>query len=392
MNSIERIFHPSRRIHSMAAALELALLALLAGWVLTTWRYPAGDFLNNAWAPARLLWLGGNSPYDQAAASQLLAGAATSPGAASRLDSSGPAALLAPVFPPARTGGEPVVPGPVCLAVDGGCPTEPVEGCRSSFAPCPDGAHALSPALNALMLGQVTAFAVVVLVAGALAADRGRVRLAGFLMAWALIKPQLTPLILLALGVWVWQGRRLRQLLIGGIVRSGHRPGAHHRAATDHRRRVRERTAHQPAMATCQPAGPRARSDRQGRCRIRNLAHPRHRRPVGDLPRLASTALPAGCRLDVGAHSIGHALRVELGSSAPAAADGARLPVDTGLAGRRLVDRPGPDRRWLPLDRAARAERQPLVHLGALRGDGFGLGDARWGLSPVVSESSTYGC
>ncbi len=216
MNSIERIFHPSRRIHSMAAALELALLALLAGWVLTTWRYPAGDFLNNAWAPARLLWLGGNSPYDQAAASQLLAGAATSPVLQAVWT---PLAL--PLFLPLSF----LPPGLAAnlwfLAQFAWLLMAAALLSRSKAAG-PRSLLALTvlmlfpPALNALMLGQVTAFAVVVLVAGALAADRGRVRLAGFLMAWALIKPQLTPLILLALGVWVWQGRRLRQLLIGG--------------------------------------------------------------------------------------------------------------------------------------------------------------------------------
>lgn len=192
------------------------MLISLAGWVLTTWRYPAGDFLNNAWAPARLLWLGGNSPYDQAAASQLLAGAATSPVLQAIWT---PLAL--PLFLPLSFIPPSLAANLWFLAHFAWLLMAAALLSRSKAA----GPRSLltltvlmlfPPALNALMLGQVTAFAVVILVAGALAAEQGRAHLAGFLMTWALIKPQLTPLVFLAVGIWAWRRGYGRQLLEGG--------------------------------------------------------------------------------------------------------------------------------------------------------------------------------
>jgi len=201
-------------------ALEVVLLALLTGWVLITWHYPAGDFLNNAWAPARLLWLG-SSPYDQAAATHLLAGHTTQPVLRAMWTPLALPLFLPLSFIPPRLAANLWFLahfGWLFLAI-----TLPVLRQATSAGGWLRALPLLlfPPALNGLMLGQVTAFVVVLLLAGALTARQGHPRLAGFLMAGALIKPQLTPLLFLAVGIWALQRGCGRQIVEGGLAALG---------------------------------------------------------------------------------------------------------------------------------------------------------------------------
>jgi len=379
MNLLKQVSPARRRIHSMAhstgrSALEAVLLTLLVGWVLITWRYPAGDFLNNAWAPARLLWLGG-SPYDQATAAHLLAGHTTQPVLRAMWT---PLAL--PVFlplsfiPPATAANLWFLAhfGWLFLAI-----TLPVLR-QDAFAGGWMRALPLllfPPALNGLMLGQVTAFIVVLLLAGTLAARQGRPRLAGFLMAGALIKPQLTPLVFLMMGMWALRQGCVRQILAGGLAGLGGglavviiwRPALLREYGAALQSNPRWLHATLPAIA----------SEATGNMLAGLVVWLLATAVVlwnGSL--LAATPLLIRHRLDAGTDPVGQPLRMELGSGAPAAADGRNNTGGARVERSHLVGRDRPGCRWLSLDRFASAECQSHVYLGAIRCTRPGLGGA----------------